>query len=897
MVAQALIHGDQSVPNETSDRLNGALGTPNNRLAAALRAALRQAERANGASIKVNVLARKLHLSTSSLYAYLDGSTLPSRAVLDRILHELGVTGPELGRIADLRDTAEDSRRTSRKRSSDKRAALPTLRPVSPPCQLPPDVRAFTGRAAELTELDQLLTVDEASTAPTVAVVSGTAGVGKSALVAHWAHRVRNEFPDGLLHVDLRGFDPEKPREPAEVLRGFLRGLGVAADSIAHETAELAARFRSELDRKRILLFLDNASSEEQVRPLLPNSARCVVIVTSRNQLPGLVARNGAHRIDVPSMPIDDAIALMRKLIGVSRVLADECGAAAFVERCVRLPLTIRIGADLAVVRKRSSLKELADELHRYHLDLFTAGGDERTAVRAVFSWSYLHLRADRARAFRLLGLHPGYDIDTDAYAALLGVAPAEAQLRIDDLVRASLLEEVSDRRYRMHDLLRAYAREQVTDEAESMAALMAVFDYYRSAATTAVDLIAHNQGSQETVLASSPGLAMSDRGEAMTWLDAERRNLLTMAEFGANHGWPEVTIFMSTTLDRYLDTRACYNDAAMLHSLSLSVRNADATSLDGQELHRLGIVHMRLGRHAQAQDHLERALCAGRNVGDRFLESRSLHYLGLTSLRFGDNEKALEHFTTALSIVQETANSDLEGHVLSGIGFAHCQLGQYSTALTFHRQALRTARHLGSDDLMGHVLNSLGLVHQRVSDAERAYRCHRQTWGIAQRTGNRGLEADSLKSLGTVRLAQGRPDAAIRLLKRALPIAASIGHRDIEGYVRRTLGLAHNRAGHAEAAMEQLQSALSIARDTGNRELEAEALNGCGGVLLAAEARQALEHHEGALTIARDTRNRWQEVQSLDGLADAHLALNLSSIAHDLRGQAHAIRATIHTA
>ncbi|HET9139718.1 ATP-binding protein [Actinophytocola sp.] len=883
------------MPEETDHQPRSAA----EQLATALRTVLRQAER-GGAPIKKNALARKLHLSLSSLYAYLDGTTLPSRDVLDRLLHELGVTGAELGRIADLRDEAEDSRRTRRKRAAPQPApSQPAPPPAAPPCQLPPDIHPFIGRTEQLAELTARLDGGEPTTAPVVVAVCGTAGVGKTALVVRWAHQVRSRFPDGLLYVDLRGFDPEQPREPAEVLGGFLRGLGVASDSIPHDLAELAARFRSELDGKRILLFLDNASSEQQVRPLLPNSAHCFVLVTSRHRLPGLVARDGAHRIDVPSLPVDDAIALMSVLVGEPRVRADEQGAAALVERCARLPLTIRIGADLATTRKRSPLKELADELHRYHLDLFQVGGDERTAVRAVFSWSYLHLRADRARAFRLLGLHPGQDTDAAAGAALLGVPALEAQQLIDDLVRASLLEEAGDRRYRMHDLLRAYAREQVTDEDERRRALRALFDYYLGTAAAAMDLIApHDRNERAGLPAPAASVELTGPEHAVSWLDAERHNLLTIAEFGASQGWPNVTIFTSSVLSRYLDARGYYSDAATLHALTLAIaRDAGAAALEAQELHRIGIIHMRLGHHAQAQAHLEQALAVGREVGDRALAGRSLHYLGLVSLRLGHNEKALEYFDAALPVVRETGNDDLTGHVLSGLGFAHCQLGRYPMALMFHKQALRIARQLGNKELAGHVLNSLGLVYQRVGDTDRASRCHRQTWRIAQRTGNRGLEADSLKSLGAVRLSQGDVGAAIRLLDRSLAIAVGIGQCDIEGYVRRTLGRAHGLAGSPELAKRHLRQALQIARNTGNRELEAETLNEAGAVLLPGDARAAVDHYARALVIARDSANRWQEMQSLDGLADAHLALHQSAVAHDLRGQANAVRTAIHSA
>lgn len=874
--------------NQTDQRGTGEL-------AAELRRLLSVAERASGTPIKVHTLAKKLHLSPSSLYAYLEGRTLPSRVVLDNLLHELGVSGPELGRIADLRDTAEDLRRARRKRPAAGTAGVPPPGPVVSPCQLPPDVRGFIGRKEQLAALDELLAEGERTPAPAVAVVCGTAGVGKTALVAHWAHRVRQEFPDGLLYVDLRGFDPEQPLEPGDVLGSFLRSLGVAGDSIPQELAERAALFRARLDGRRILLFLDNASSEEQVRYLLPNSARCFVVVTSRNTLPGLVARHGAHRVDVESLPVDDAIALLRILIDARRVDADEEGAAALVERCARLPLAIRIGADLAATRRRSALTELAAELERYHLDLFSAGGDERTAVRTVFSWSYLHLRADRARAFRLLGLHPGHDLDTHAGAALLGADLYEAQLRIDDLVRANLLEEAGHRRYRMHDLLRAYAREQVSAD-ESDEAVQRLFDYYIGTAAAAMNLIAphdrhHRLAIPEPAAARAP---LPDAAAALDWLDTERVNLLTLAEYAAGHGWPVVVVHTSALLYRYLDTRAYYGDALTLHNLALdTARAAGDVKLEGVELHRLGIVHMRLGHHLEARDQLEHALRISRRSGNRVLEGRALHHLGHACIRLADNENALRHLRGALPAVRETGDGCLEAHVLCGIGFVHGQLGRYTDALTYHKRAISVAIETGDQELVGHVLNSLGLIYQRVGYDSEALGCHRRALGIARQVGNRGLEADSLKSIGVIHLAQGHDDEAAEILEVALAIAMGIGHQDIEGYARRTLGRLHGYTGDIDQAVVHLRRALLIASETGNRELEVEVLNGYGEILAATEPDTAAQYHERALGIARESGNPWQEAQSRAALAHAYVRLGRHAEADDHRQRAHAIYRT----
>jgi tetratricopeptide (TPR) repeat protein len=862
-------------------------------LAAELRRLLRLAESRSGAPVKVNALAKKLHVSPSSLYAYLDGSTLPSHTVLDQLLFELQVTDEERRQVAARHEAVEDARRTRRKRGTAR--STPAAAPVVSPFQLPPDVRGFTGRCEQLAALDALLADREESTAAAVAVVCGTPGVGKTALVVHWAHKVRGQFPDGLLYVDLRGFDPQQPLDPAEVLGSFLRALSVAGDTIPRDLAERATLFRSQLDRRRILVILDNAASEEQVRHLLPNSSSCLTVVTSRNNLTGLVAREGALRIPVGSLPLRDAVVLLRALLGAERVDADRQGAAALAERCARLPLAIRIGADLAFTRRRAQLTELAAELHRYHLDLFNAGGDERTAIRTVFSWSYLHLRDDRARAFRLLGLHPGHDVDGHACAAIFGVDLGEAALRLDDLVRANLLEEAGHRRYRMHDLLRAYAREQITDREELTEGLRRMFDHYMCVAAAAMDILApydryHRLTSEEYEEPDTPLPLLSDAEAALEWLDAERHNLLTLAEFAAQHGATNRVVQLSGLLARYLDTRGYYADAMALHTLALGVAQSSGNPLlEGLERYRIGTVHMRLGHHVKAHENLLRALTVAQQTGDRVLESRTLNFLGLVSLRLGDNHGALAHLMDALPIAAETGNRYLEGHVLANTGFVHRQLGHDEEAITAHRRALVVARAVDRE-LEAHVLNSLGLCHQRLGEPAEALSCHRRALAIATGSGNRGLEADTLKSIGNVQLSMSRCEDALEYLSRALTIAIGIGQRDIEGYARRALGQLHARSRRPSEAMTHLDKAVRIARDTGNRDLEVEALNGCGEALSDTRPQLAADHHELALEIAQQAGNPWQQACSHDGAAHAYDLSGRPDEAHEHRSRAKAI-------
>jgi len=329
-----------------------------------------------------------------------------------------------------------------------------------------------------------------------ISAVSGTAGVGKTALAVRWARLVRRRFPDGQLYVNLRGYDADRPVSAADALAGFLRALGVAGPDIPIDMDERAAAYRTLLDGRRMLVVLDNAATVEQVRPLLPGSPSCLVVVTSRDSLAGLVAGHGARRLDLDLLAPDDAVALLRRLIG-GRVEAEPEAAATLAGQCARLPLALRVAAELAAARPAATLAQLVDELadQKRRLDLLDAGGDARTAVRSVFSWSYQHLPAAAARTFRLLGLFPGLAVDLDTYAAaaLTDSGLSEAQQLLNMLARAHLIHATDSARYGMHDLLHAYATQLATAEdgrQERRAALTRLFDYYLATAAAAMDTL-----------------------------------------------------------------------------------------------------------------------------------------------------------------------------------------------------------------------------------------------------------------------------------------------------------------------------------------------------------------------------------------------------------------------
>jgi len=347
-----------------------------------------------------------------------------------------------------------------------------------PPRQLPAAPGLFTGRGHELDALTaRLLPSGDQPKTVVVLLVGGPAGVGKTALALRWAHEVAHWFPDGQLFVNLRGYDCGEPVDPAQALAGLLRSLEVPAGEIPAELEARAARYRSLLAGRRMLVLLDNASSADQVRPLLPGTAGSIALVTSRSALTGLVVRDGAHRLDLEVLTPDESDELLCALIG-PRAEADPAGGRALAERCSRLPLALRLAAELASLRPGAELSDLAGELadRSQRLQFLEAGGDDpRTAIRTVFSWSYQRLSADQAYAFRLLGLYPGTDFDPSVVAALTGFPPERVRSLVEALDRAYLIQRSATRGYRMLGLLKAYAAEQaheLDDDATRRAAL-----------------------------------------------------------------------------------------------------------------------------------------------------------------------------------------------------------------------------------------------------------------------------------------------------------------------------------------------------------------------------------------------------------------------------------------
>ncbi|MGH3940726.1 MAG: ATP-binding protein [Pseudonocardiaceae bacterium] len=755
------------------------------------------------------------------------------------------------------------------------------------PAQLPPDVNAFTGRAQELVELDRLLAggtghnavAGANSTAVVISAVSGTAGVGKTALALRWAHRVRDQFPDGQLYVNLRGYDPDQPMTVGTALAGFLRALGIAGQDIPLELDERAGAYRSLLNGRRMLVVLDNAANAEQVRPLLPGTPPCLVVVTSRDSLAGLVIQHGARRIDLDLLPLHDAVALLGALIG-KRVEAEPDAATALARHCTRLPLALRVAAERAAARPDTCLAslvgELADEQRR--LPLLDAGGDPRTAVRAVFSWSYRHLSADTARVFRLLGLHPGPDLDPYAAAALTDTGHDTAHHLLDVLARAHLIGHSSPGHYGMHDLLRAYATHLATDEdteQEQRRALTRLFDHYLATAAAAMDSLhpAEQHRRPRIPPPATPTPPVTDPASARAWLDTERAALTTTCAYTAAHGWPSHTSRLAATLFRYLDAGGHYSDALAVHTHALrAARHTVDQSAEARALTNLGVVCWRQGHHRQAADYLQQARDLSREIGDRTGETRTLDNLGLVYWQQGQYQHAAEHFQQALDLFQALGDRDGEAHALDHLGTVYWQQGHYRQAAEHFQQALDLSRILDDYDGEARALVHLGVVYVQQGHYKQAAEHQQQALNLYRQIGNRAGVSHALANLGVVYYQQGQYQQAVEHHLQALNLFREIGERTGEAEALDHLGNVYRRQGQYQQAAEHHLQALNLFGEIGERAGEAKALNGVGETHHAAgQQHDALIQHTVALTLAAQIGDRYEQARAHNGLAHTH--------------------------
>ncbi len=659
------------------------------------------------------------------------------------------------------------------------------------PRELPGNVGAFTGRAAELAELDRILLGGPAgqdgearATAAVISAVSGTAGVGKTALAVHWAHQAAAEFPGGQLYVNLRGYDPDRPMPASDALAGLLRSLGVPDRAIPNEETERATRYRSLVADKRLLIVLDNAGSVEQVRPLLPGSSQCAVLVTSRDSLVGLVARDGARRLDLDLLPLADAVALLRELIG-SRVDGEPAAAVTLAGQCARLPLALRVAAELAAARPHVSLPSLVTELtdQQQRLDLLHADGDPATSVRAVFSWSYQQLTEDAARMFRLLGLHPGPDISVPAAASLAAVAEPQARRLLAELTRAHLIAEHVPGRYVFHDLLRAYAADQAcrTDsQDEREAAVGRVLDHYLHTAARAAVLL---NPTREPVALTPPRPGADARqpandAQAMAWFEAEHQVLLAAVMLADGIGFGTHAWQLPWAIGPFLQIRGYWQEWVAVQRTALTAAtHLGDTAAQAMSGRLLAFAFTEIGDHEQARCHFASSLTLYQQLGNRLGEAKIQHNLGVLAERQGRYAAALAHAEHAVRLFHAIGDKRSEAVTLNNVGWCHGMLGDYQQARVFCRQALSLHAEVGYSRTEGTAWDSLGYAEQHLGNLDEAAACYQRALGLHRKAGERYHEAEALTHLAATRHAAGEHAEAREAWHQALAIFEDIQH------------------------------------------------------------------------------------------------------------------------
>jgi DNA-binding SARP family transcriptional activator len=768
------------------------------------------------------------------------------------------------------------------------------------PAQLPADIPGFTGRDSYLKQLDGLLPgPDDDRPVLVISTIAGAAGVGKTALAVHWAHRVRERFPDGQLYVNLRGYAAGEPLRPVEALAGFLVTLGVPAEEVPTEDEPAAALYRSLLAGKRMLVLLDNARAADQVRPLLPGSPGCLVLVTSRDRLGGLIARDGAIRLDLDALTVDESVALLTRLLGPRRAAGEPAAVAELARRCDHLPLALRIaGANLAahpVRRIAAYAAELAggDRLRALEVD-----GDAQAGVRVAFDHSYLALPADAQRLFRLLGLPPGPDITAPAAAALGGIASDQAGKLLRRLAAAHLIDESTPDRYVVHDLLRHYAAQRAATEdggADRQAALDRLYGYYVDAADAASALLyPHVLRPPHT----GSGTGFDAHAPALAWLDAELANLVAAVVHTAEAGPLPVAWRLGALLRGYFVSRVRTVEWGMVAAAGVAAADADgdphgriATHLNlallqyfqrrpastlehatsalelarqvgwregtSSALNTIGNAQTMLGQLMLAADCYSQALAIDREIGWSPGQATKLTNLGATYTVLGQLELGAEKLTEALDIYRQTGSRIGEGEILARLGGVYHTLGRFGDAVASLTEALAMHRELGDTDFEVQTLRLLAEVHRDDGRPADALRFAESAVTLARESGDRWNEANALDTRGAIKQHLGQYAQAIGDHQQAVEVARTMVDHYLESEVLTRLATARFHLGQLAQSHEDVEAALSIARRYGYRVLEGQALTTLAEVYAGADPARAFEYAERALAVHIETGHR----------------------------------------
>ncbi|MFE7302907.1 tetratricopeptide repeat protein [Streptomyces sp. NPDC057579] len=667
--------------------------------------------------------------------------------------------------------------------------------------QLPTDLATFTGRREELARLIAAATQHhDRSGANTVVIsaVEGMAGVGKTQLAIHAAHKLvrAGHFTDVQLHVNLRGFDPElPPADPSAVLEAFLRQLGVAAQQIPESRDERAAMYRDRMRDRRALVLLDNAATEDQVRDLIPAGPTCLVLITSRRSLAGL---DGATPHLIDTFTETEALDLLTRIAGHDRVAAEPEAAARAIEYCDRLPLALALTAARLRSRPAWSLAELADRMQAGRLEAISAGG---RAILPVFDASYQALPDRAQQVFRLIGLHPGPDFSAAAAAALAGITASEAAEVLELLLDEHLLQQKRSGRFELHDLLRAYANEQtntIDPDQERHAAVHRMLDHYVHTAHDAALLVERGRDPLN-LPPPQPGVSLehfADHERALAWFTTEHAVLLNAAGHAAATGFHAHTWQLAHALTTYLDRRGNWHDLAAVGNTAIDAADRLADPL-GKAIARniVARAHRRHGNYEDAQHHLRHALDLFRRIGN--LGGQADTHIELARVKAWQSPPAIAEALTlarqAHALYQSRGHRLGQAQTLTAIGWSHARLGDYAQALACCRQALPVLEEFDDRERQAHAWDSIAYAHSYLGQHSQAAACYKRALDLCRDLGDRPLEADILNRFGDAHHAAHHPDAAHDAWQHALDILTELDH-PYAAQIRGKLGLHGDR-------------------------------------------------------------------------------------------------------
>jgi DNA-binding SARP family transcriptional activator/tetratricopeptide (TPR) repeat protein len=721
------------------------------------------------------------------------------------LVAELGIEpGAELREMHQRILAADPAPSTSARAETEvRRPARPApagLMPTGPlatallmvPRQLPGLAANFTGREAELAELDGMLEEADGLRPGTVVIsaIGGTAGVGKTTLAVRWAHHAADRFPDGQLYVNLRGFaSTASPVSPAEAIRGFLDALGVPAERIPPDLPARAGLYRGLLVGRKVLIVLDNARDEEQVRPLLPPDPGCLVIVTSRSQLTGLAAAEGARLLTLDVLTPAEAYQMLSVRLPRQRADGDTVAVAEIARLCSYLPLALAIAAARAAASPGLKLADLAAELRASdgRLDALDTG-DPAVSIRRVFSSSYQALREPAQRVFRLLGLHPGPDISAAAAASLTGDGPAGTRRSLTELTRAHLLTEHRPGRYIFHDLLRAYAAELATavdDGQVRRAAVGRILDYYLHTAYAADRVLDPKRDAQVTLAPSAPEVTpehIADAKQALAWFTAEHQVLLAAVTLAADNAFDTCAWQLPWAMSSFLGWQGhCYEQAAAQAAAVAAAERLGNIGAQAISCMLLGNATAKSGDYQQAHACFSSALGLHQQLGDRIGEAHAHHNLAWLNERQGQYAAALSHCEEGLRLSREAGHQVWEAMALGGVGWCYALLGRYEQARAFCRQALALHQELRHPRGEASAWDSVGYAEHRLGHVAEAIGCYQHALALYREVGDRVNEAEILTHLGDAQHDAGSPSQAQATWRQALDILEDLDHPDAD--------------------------------------------------------------------------------------------------------------------